>query len=119
LDRQFEVILMSYKLRLVAGVIRLADGSFIPDDPRNAAWQQYQAWLGAGNTPEPADPPPPPSQDELDAAAAKAYAKLQALIAMSPAQVQAWVTANITTLPAAQDAIATLAIAVAVLARRL
>jgi len=110
---------MIYKLRLVAGVIRLADGATIPEDARNADWQRFLAWVAAGNTPEPADPPPPPSQDELDAAAAKAYAKLQSLMSMTPAQVQTWVKANITTLPAAQDAIATLAIAVAVLARRL
>jgi hypothetical protein len=110
---------MSYKLRLVPGVIRLADGAFVPDDSKSHAWQQYQAWVAAGNTPQPADPPPPPSQDELDAASAKAYAKLQALMGMTPAQVQAWVSANVTNLAQAQDAIATLAIAVAVLARRL
>ena len=69
--------------------------------------------------PDPADPPPPPTQDQLDAAAAKAYPKLAALMAMTPAQVQAWVTANVTTLAQAQDAITTLAIAVAILARRL
>jgi hypothetical protein len=65
------------------------------------------------------DPPPPPTQDELDATAAKAYAKLVALRAMTPAQVQTWVTANVTNLAQAQDAIMTLAIAVSILARRL
>lgn len=110
---------MSYKLRTVAGVIRLSDFACIPEDARNADWQRYLAWRAAGNTPDPADPDPGPTQDQIDAAAAKAYAKLQALVGMTPAQVQAWVSANVTNLAQAQDAIATLAIAVAVLARRL
>jgi hypothetical protein len=110
---------MAYKLRLVAGVIRLADGACIPQEPRNADWQRYLAWIEAGNTPEAADPAPGPTKDELDAAAAKAYAKLAALMGMTPAQVQAWVSANVTNLAQAQDAIATLAIAVSVLARRI
>jgi hypothetical protein len=58
-------------------------------------------------------------QDELDARAAKAYPKLQALLSMTPAQIQAWVVANVTNLAQAQDAISTLATAVGVLARRL
>ena len=62
---------------------------------------------------------PPPTQDEQDAQAAKSYGKLTALAAMTPAQVQAWVTANVTNLAQAQDAIATLAVAVSILARRL
>ena len=64
-------------------------------------------------------PDPGPSKDDIDAEAARAYAKLKALIAMSPAQVQTWVAANVTNLAQAQDAIATLAIAVGILARRL
>lgn len=58
-------------------------------------------------------------KDEQDAAAAKAYTKLKNLMQMTPAEVQAWVAANVTNLAQAQDAIATLAIAVGVLARRL
>jgi len=38
---------------------------------------------------------------------------------MTPAQVRAWVDANVTNLSQAQDAIKTLAIAVSILARRL
>ena len=54
-----------------------------------------------------------------DSAAANANAKLIALRDMTPAQVQVWAAANITTMAQAQDAIATLAIAVSILARRL
>ena len=54
-----------------------------------------------------------------DETAARAYTKLKVLSQMSPAEVKAWVTANVTTLAQAQDAIATLAIAVSILARRL
>lgn len=66
------------------------------------------------------DPDPPlVTQDDLDNEAARAYAKLTALKRMTPAQVQAWVQANVTNLAQAQDAIATLAIAVSILARRI
>jgi hypothetical protein len=59
------------------------------------------------------------SADQQDVIAARQYAKLAALMVMTPAQIQAWVVANVTTLPTAQDAIATLATAVGILARRL
>src|SRR5512143_391955 len=65
------------------------------------------------------DPPPPPTKDETDAIAAKQYQKAQALFAMSPAQVSAWIDANINTFADAKDALKTLAIIVSVLGRRL
>lgn len=50
-----------YRLTESGGVIRNSDGAFIPDDPANADYQEYMAWLDAGNTPDPAAPVSPAS----------------------------------------------------------
>jgi hypothetical protein len=54
---------MAYQLTTSTSIKRLSDGAFIPTDPGNRDYREYQAWLEAGNTPEPAPaaPPPPPS----------------------------------------------------------
>ena len=36
-------------------ILRLTDNASIPLDPANTDYQQYLAWLEAGNTPLPAD----------------------------------------------------------------
>lgn len=109
---------MSYKFDR-AGNILVLDGSGACVGSVPSTDSNLKAWLAAGNTMAPADPPPAPSQDELDLAAAKAYAKLQTLAGMTPAQVQAYVQANVTNIAQAQDAITTLAIAVALMWRRI
>ena len=58
---------MTYTLTQTTIVIRDADQAHIPPDPRNFDRQQYEAWLSAGNTPNPYAPPPPTKQQEADA----------------------------------------------------
>jgi len=36
-------------------ILRLADNAFIPFDPANVDFQQYQKWVSEGNQPIPAD----------------------------------------------------------------
>ena len=36
-------------------IVRISDGASIPLDPANTDYQQYLAWLEAGNTPLPAE----------------------------------------------------------------
>jgi hypothetical protein len=51
---------MTYTLTSGSSVIRDADRAFIPADPRNVDWRQYQAWLAAGGSPNPAPAPAAP-----------------------------------------------------------
>lgn len=53
-----------YKLANFAGLFRLTDNAFIPEDPTNTDYQQYLAWIEKGNKPEPADVPPARSVEQ-------------------------------------------------------
>jgi len=39
-----------------SAILRRSDGAFIPNDPGNADYMVYLAWVAAGNV---TDPPPP------------------------------------------------------------
>jgi hypothetical protein len=67
-----------YKLLLDGGVYHVPSGMSIPPDPANRHWQEYQRWLAAGNTPEPAEPEPEPSQMP---SAAERIAALESIVA--------------------------------------
>lgn len=63
---------MSYQLTPDNTILRLADNAVIPFDPDNRDFCEYQEWLAAGNTPEPAPaliPPAAPTLAEKLAAA--------------------------------------------------
>jgi hypothetical protein len=50
----------AYRLTGNSFVIRTADGACIPSDRGNRDWREYEAWLVAGNAPDPYVPPVPP-----------------------------------------------------------
>jgi hypothetical protein len=116
-----------YQLTKFSSITRLSDGASIPQDPANSDYSEYLSWVKAGGVPLPV---PAPTQAELeaqaaavkdksDSVAAKADAKLAALATMTPVQVRAWVATNVATLADAKDALATLAVCVSILARKL
>jgi acyl-CoA reductase-like NAD-dependent aldehyde dehydrogenase len=81
--------------------------------------QEAEALRVVAITPEQIAAQAKSDQDRADAIAAKADAKLQAIASMTPVQVRAWVAANVTNLADAKDALATMAVCVSVLARKL
>ena len=97
-----------------------------PDDVEPLGRQLYAAAVAAGGIAE----MPGKTAEQLarkaedakraqDVADAKADAKLSALADMSPAQVREWVNAQVKTLADAKDVLATLAVAVSVITKRL
>lgn len=54
-----------YKLTQSPSILLREDGAYIPADPANSDYQQYLAWVAAGNTPEPYVEPVPTVAQKL------------------------------------------------------
>ena len=48
-----------YQLTATDVVIRTVDQAWIPNDPANRDWVEYEAWLADGGVPDPYVPPEP------------------------------------------------------------
>jgi hypothetical protein len=97
--------------------------------PNRAGWREYEIWMTQGNTPDPLPVVPhvvtPAEQAALDELAARDAiraelrldAAVQALRTRTPAQVDAWLDANVTDLSSARAVLKILARILALLAR--
>lgn len=77
---------MAYRLTSDGTILRLADNAFIPPSATNRDYQAYEAWLKAGNTPEPAAAPAAPAEltaAEKLAAAGLSVEELRELLGLS------------------------------------
>lgn len=116
----------NYKLTKHTAILRLSDGASIPQAEGNSDYAQYLAWLAAGNTPLPIDPP---TAEELAAEAkriadaeAKAEAKadnvVQYLRDHTPAACADYVHTNVTDLASARNMLKKFAMVLSVLAKQ-
>ena len=60
-----------YKIDILGNIIKIETGQTLGIDPANVDYQAYLAWIAAGNTPLPYEPPPVDlkAQARLDLAA--------------------------------------------------
>jgi hypothetical protein len=115
---------MSLYQLLPVGVRRNADGVYIPPDVVNNDWRAYQAWVAAGGVPDPLDPVfaqqlAAQIADGANRAAARADALVTLLATKTPAQIDAYIVANVTDLASAKTVLRALAQVVGVLASEL
>jgi hypothetical protein len=95
----------SYKLTLGNTVQRLDDGAFVPIDPSSQDYADYLAWIAAGNTAQPVDPPTAEQVavaarnaiDAAEAASVKADSQVVTFLNFTPVQLDAWIDTNIGT----------------------
>ena len=89
-------------------IIRVADGAFIPENPLLNEWRDYVTWENAGNVPDEPDPLPAPTPEQIEHDQLKNMVKVQELLNLVPANVNAWAAANITNVAQARDVITTI-----------
>ncbi|MEW6479785.1 MAG: hypothetical protein AB1455_10070 [Pseudomonadota bacterium] len=97
--------MMYRRIKDSTSILHLPTGGVIPMPPQESLGFEYQRWLDAGNTPEPAPVDPPPSQFELDQRRYQKRAEVQSqLIAwmaadnMSRVRSGVWTVADLTSL---------------------
>ena len=90
-----------YQLTNSGSIIRLDDNMSIPNNPQNADYQQYVAWVNAGNSPI-APPTVNPNQSQINII----LAELSSLDQYLPRSVEDLITAlnvDVSTLPTIQQ----------------
>lgn len=68
-----------YQLTNGECILRLSDNAYIPPDPDNFDYAEYQQWLAEGNTPEPAPTTPVLTTEQKLEAAGLTVAELKEL----------------------------------------
>lgn len=104
------------------GVQRTTDFLCVPNDPLNRDWIDYLAWVALGGVPDPEFTPAQQAArmaDSIDRAAAKADALVTALASKTPAEIDAYIVANVVDLASAKTVLRALAQVCGLLARGL
>lgn len=117
-----------YRVHPIRGAIDKENGNAWIE-PSTPAWDAYQAWIAAGNVPEPPELPPgvSPEQAEIDADKAEAREWRTALLQdplitglrkRTPDQISTWIDNNVNNLADAKGVLKSMARLLVVLARR-
>jgi hypothetical protein len=87
-------MMADYQLTATDTVIRNADQAYIPNDPANRDWVEYQNWLALGNVPDPYVPPEPvpPTPSPEDEVLFDHENRLRSLEGQPPLTIQDFLT---------------------------
>lgn len=112
----------AYQMLPDGNVRRMSDGACIPTNLLNRDYLEFLTWKSIGNVPDPVDPiyaayDAQSASDATSRAAVKADATVAMLASKTPAQIDAYVVANVTDLASAKLLLRALAQVCGVLAK--